>query len=404
MSGINWIAKFCAMIGVCVTFTAQAQDFRALARLVEAGSFIKDAGEGIDVELAITQAVPYRIQTFSSPTRLAIDFREVSFGQGLAGLDRSEVVTELKAGKIAQGWSRLVLYLQEPMAVETAGMKTDPVDGSAVIRLGLVQTSPENFAKTVETTARLSEQLARTNPEVTPSDKERPIIVLDPGHGGVDPGAQRDGYDEADLMLIFARELREVLIRSGRYDVVLTRESDDFVSLPARVSIARAVEGDMFLSLHADALAKGRATGTTIYTMSEDASDEVSALLAERQDRQDIIAGVDLTAKDDEIARILIDLARQRTTPRTDLLADLLVEELRKSLGEMHKRPRLEASFSVLKAPDIPSVLIELGFMSSERDLQNLTKPEWRAEAARGILGAIDRWMIEDAARRQARQ
>jgi N-acetylmuramoyl-L-alanine amidase len=168
--------------------------------------------------------------------------------------------------------------------------------------------------------------------------------------------------------------------------------------LPQRVSLARAAGADVFISLHADALAEGRATGTTIYTLSDEASDEASALLAERQDRTDILAGVDLTAHDDQIATVLMDLARRETTPRTDRLADALVDGLKNTLGKLHKRPRLEAGFSVLKAPDIPSVLIELGFMSSEKDLDRLRDQVWRSQAAVGIVDALDLWALEDAA------
>lgn len=402
--------RFCVAMLACLVVTgvgavgASAQDLRALARFLSERSSVTDQGSGVAVELSISQAVPYRIQPLASPARIAVDFREVAFGRDIAALTPTDRITRVTAGKIAQGWSRMVLYLDAPMLVDRAGMRTDPVDGDALIRLDLVPATPEAFAQAVAASAGMNRQLGDIEQVAQTTTKTRPIIVLDPGHGGVDPGAQRDGYDEADLMLTFARKLRELLIRSGRYDVVLTRESDVFVSLPARVSIARAAEADLFLSLHADAIAKGRATGTTIYTLSEDASDEASALLAERQNRADIVAGVDLSAKDDEIARVLIDLARQETTPRTDLLADYLVEDLQKTLGKLHKRPRLRASFSVLKAPDIPSVLVELGFMSSQSDLENLMDPDWRAKAAEGILAAIDRWMIEDAARREAGQ
>jgi N-acetylmuramoyl-L-alanine amidase len=223
-------------------------------------------------------------------------------------------------------------------------------------------------------------------------------VVLDPGHGGIDPGAQHEGHDEADLMLTFARELQEILVLSGRYEVTLTRTEDVFVPLQTRVSLARAAQADVFLSLHADALSKGRATGTTVYTLSETASDEASAQLAERHDRDDLLAGVDLADQDDVIAGVLMDLARRETGPRAERLADRLVEAIEAATGNLYKKPRMAAGFSVLKAPDIPSVLIEVGFMSNPRDLASLTDPDWRARAARGILDALDAWTIEDAA------
>ena len=379
-----------------MTLSAVSQDLRALARVDMASSGVEDSRNLTTLSLALTQAVPYRVQVFDDPMRIAVDFREVAFDADLTGLDRSERVADLRAGVIRDGWSRLVMELDEPMLVSAAGMTTDPQDGDAVITVGLESATPEAFAARAATdiaALKTWEQGAAAK-----AGNARKMIVVDPGHGGVDPGAQRSGVDEADLMLQFARELREQLLRSGRYDVILTREDDSFVSLPQRVSLARASGADVFISLHADALAEGRATGTTIYTLSDEASDEASALLAERQDRTDILAGVDLTAHDDQIATVLMDLARRETTPRTDRLADALVDGLKNTLGKLHKRPRLEAGFSVLKAPDIPSVLIELGFMSSEKDLDRLRDQVWRSQAAVGIVDALDLWALEDAA------
>ena len=225
------------------------------------------------------------------------------------------------------------------------------------------------------------------------------MIALDPGHGGVDPGAQRRGQDEADLMLVFAIELREVLLRSGLFDVVLTREGDWFVSLPERVTIARGAGAAAFISLHADALAAGDARGATVYTLSETASDAASEALAESHDRADLLAGVDLAGSDDEVADILIDLARLETAPRSDSLADHIVEAMDGAGVELHPHPRLEAGFSVLKAADIPSVLVELGFISDMDDLANLMDPEWRETVQEAIRDALVAWAIADEAR-----
>ncbi|TDT77593.1 N-acetylmuramoyl-L-alanine amidase [Litoreibacter halocynthiae] len=385
-----------ALASLGMTMSAASQDLRALARVDMDASRVTDNRGSTTLSLALTQAVPYRVQVFDAPNRIAVDFREVSFEADLSGLDMSDRIAELRAGTIRDGWSRLVMELSEPMLVENAGMQTDPQDGDAVITVTLAPTTQSDFSEHAKSTvtkltAWQQEQLANTG-------ETRRMVVVDPGHGGVDPGAQRAGVDEADLMLQFARELREQLLRTGRYDVIMTREDDSFVSLPQRVSLARAAGADVFISLHADALAEGRATGTTIYTLSDEASDEASANLAERQDRTDILAGVDLTAQDDQIATVLMDLARRETTPRTDRLAEALVDGLRNTLGKLHKRPRLEAGFSVLKAPDIPSVLIELGFMSSERDLDRLQDQVWRSQAAAGIVDALDLWALEDDA------
>lgn len=376
--------------------TADAQQLRALARVDMESSAITDTGDGVEVALALTQAVPYRIFTLDAPMRLVVDFREVAFEGNLDALDQSNRVAAIAGAAFRPGWSRLVLELTEPMAVEAAALETDQTEGDAVVRLRLSASDADAFAAAAG--APNDDVVPVTTPAL--QDDGRMVVVLDPGHGGVDPGARRDGHDEADLMLQFARELKEALLRDGVDEVVMTRNDDSFVSLPARVSIARAAGADVFISLHADALAEGRATGTTIYTLSEDASDKASAILAERQDRQDILAGVDLRAQDDQIATVLMDLARQQTAPRTEMLASQLVIGLRSRLGKLHKRPRLKAGFSVLKAPDIPSVLIELGFMSSAADLDNLMDPVWRSQAAAGIVEAIAAWSVDEAAQR----
>lgn len=369
---------------VAIGQQAMAQNLRALARVDISRSAAVDAGDGVRLKLALSQGVPFKITTLADPMRVAIDFREVAFDPSIVGLDKSSVVTGIQAGVIRAGWSRLVLEIAKPLGVSKAWMNTDSPAGSAELTIELDAVSTEVFAQSAVVPPQAGPVLA--------SPKSRLMIALDPGHGGVDPGAQRNGQDEADLMLLFARELRETLLRSGRYDVVMTRTQDVFVSLPKRVSIARAAGADLFLSLHADALAEGYATGLTVYTLSEDTTDEASQALAERQNRADIVGGIDLQGDDDQIAKVLMDLARQDTAPQANKMADFLVETMREQLGQLHKRPRLEAGFSVLKAPDIPSVLLELGFMSSKTDLAALNDAEWREKAANGVLLSLDAW------------
>lgn len=224
------------------------------------------------------------------------------------------------------------------------------------------------------------------------------IVVLDPGHGGIDPGAERDGVTEKELMLTFARELQDVLLRDGNFEVVLTRNDDSFVSLDRRVAIAHAAGGQVFISLHADALAEGQAHGATVHLLSDSASDAASAALAERHDRDDLLAGIDLTGQDDQVAGILMDLARQETQPRAERLAQALVKGIAAAELPLNSRPVRRAAFSVLKAPDIPSILLEVGFLSSPRDLKNLRDPAFRQSMAEALLEGLTLWVAEDAA------
>jgi N-acetylmuramoyl-L-alanine amidase len=383
---------------------AAAQDLSALARFQPAASTVADAGQGVELRLAISQPVPWRLRFLDNPPRLILDTREVDW-RGAASLGRTGTgVRDLRAGTLRPGWSRLVAELSGPMGVTRAGMDTGG-DG-AVIAVRLDPVAQDAFAARAAQPDPADWALPRAAdlPPPQPRGEGPLVVVLDPGHGGIDPGAEREGQTEAALMLAFARELKEVFLRAGGVQVVMTRSEDVFVPLEERLSIARAAGAHVFLSLHADALAEGEATGATLYTLSEDATDRAAEALAERHDRDDLLAGVDLTAADDLIAQVLMDMARTETAPRTDRLADALRDAIKGAGLAMHRHPRQAGAFSVLKAPDIPSVLIELGFLSSPRDFRRLTDPDWRAKMAAAIHAAVTAWAADDAARAALRQ
>ncbi len=372
-----------------------------VARIDMDASRIEDFGSDLQVELTMSRAVPWRVFTLDAPYRLVADFGEVDFDESdLGALIESDNVQGVTHGRYREGWSRMVLILAQPMRVETAGLSLAQDADAAVLKMSLAPASEREFLDTIG--APDSELFSLPEAEILDApverqDGERPLrIVIDPGHGGLDPGAQAGGLSEADVMLGIARELRDALVRDG-HAVTMTRDGDVFVPLAGRVSIARAARADMFLSLHADALAMGRATGATVYTLSEEASDARSRRLAERHDRGDLLAGIDLAAQEDDVALVLMEMARRETTPRSERLAAKLVDGLARHTRNMHKRPRLRAGFSVLRAPEIPSVLVELGFLSSPGDRANLTDPDWRARAVAGIREAIDVWAEEDA-------
>ena len=394
---IRAVLTFVSTLFLCLP--ALAQDFRAVARVVAPESYLIDRGDGAELRLALTQAVPFRVFTLQEPDRVVIDFREVAWGDLADSIGGSAAISSVATGAAGFGWSRMVLTLAAPMAVIEAGMNTDAGDGSAIVRFSLEPVDRATFAANAGTpTAGSLPPEPVLGAPATPSDTGLLMVALDPGHGGVDPGALRGGTDEAALMLIFVLELREVLLRTGRFDVVLTREGDWFVSLPERVTIAREAGAGVFLSLHADALTEGRARGATVYTLSDTASDAASAALAEAHDRADLLAGVDLAGNDDEVAGVLFDLARMETAPRSGALADQLVAGLAAAGATLYDPPRLEAGFSVLKAADIPSVLLELGYLSDSGDLENLQNAEWRARVQEGIRDAMLAWALDDAA------
>lgn len=389
---------------LCLAPGARAEELSALARFEPAQSSIRATGGGVDVELALSQPVPWRVRVLDGPPRVILDVREVDW-RGVRDLARPGAeLSDLRAGVFRQGWSRLVLELTGPMLVAQAGMTTEGT--GAVLRLRLESVVQAEFAAraALPEPPEWAAPVAVALPQAPPRDDGKLVVVLDPGHGGIDPGAERGDVTEAGLMLTFARELKEALGRAGGFTVVMTREEDVFVPLEERISIARGAGADAFLALHADSLAEGEAAGATIYTLSEDASDEASATLAERHDRDDLLSGVDLTGQDDVVAGVLMDMARAETVPRTDRLADALVTAIQAEGLKMHRHPRQQASFSVLKSPEVPSLLIELGFLSSARDLARLTDPAWRAQMARALVAGLQAWAVADAAAMQSRE
>lgn len=393
----------CAM-ALCGAFgSALAQDLNALATIDPAATSIRDEGDGMVIDLAVSQAVPYRVGFLSGPPRLIVDFREVDFsGADPAAADRSSRVAELHWGPFASGWSRLVAVLDRPLTLDSAEIDRAG-SGGPVIRLRLKDAGQAAFEDAVAASAAAGvdwslPQPAQVDAPVQRQTGDRPLrVVLDPGHGGIDPGAEAGKTTEAEVILSFTLELAEVLRRAG-VTVELTRTTDVFVPLETRISVARAAGADVFLSLHADALPEGEATGATIYKLAAKASDAASQQLAERHDRGDLLAGLDLAGQDDEVAGVLMDLARRETQPRADKLAVALASAIGQAGLKVHRHPVQEAAFSVLKSADIPSLLIEVGFLSSERDRARLADPVWRAAMQGAILTALQSWAVTDAA------
>lgn len=393
-------------MGLAAAVQAQSAGFSALARVDPAQSGLSQDADSVTLDLSLSQGVPYRAYTLEAagdvPRRLVLDFREVDW-QGLdaAMLGQADAITGLRFGAVRPGWSRMVLDLARPMVLDQAGLRVDPDGGGARLRVVLRAASAADFAAM----SGAPHDPAFDLPPPAPVERRAPprvgegplVVVLDPGHGGIDPGAERDGLSEKELMLTFARELQEVLLRDGSFAVVLTREDDSFVSLDRRVALAHAMGGQVFISLHADALSEGQAHGATVHLLSDSASDAASATLAERHDRDDLLAGIDLTGQDDQVAGILMDLARQETQPRAERLAQALVAGIGGADLPLNSRPVRRAAFSVLKAADIPSVLLEVGFLSSPRDLKNLRDPAWRLQMAEAIREGLALWVAEDA-------
>ena len=376
------------------TLGAQAAEpLRAVARLDVERSGVVDTKRGAQIDMAMNVSVPFRVFTLTEPARVILDFQEIDWA-GIA-VDRwtdAHAIRSVRYGTYRVGWSRMVLDLSRPMVVETVEMTTGDAPHLQV-RLG--QATPEEFA--IASGAPPGVIWATTvteDPKVTGNGPLR--VAIDPGHGGIDPGASRNGVLEKDIALAFSRDLRDQLTKESGFSVFLTRNSDEYVSLRDRVRRAQQAEADVFLSIHANTVTEGDASGATIYSLSDKASDAASAKLAELENRADISAGLDLTTEDDEIAKVLIDMARTETNARTAHFAAALVESMQNSTGTIRSRPHRSAGFKVLKAPDMPSLLLELGFLSNARDRTNMQDAAWRQLAAGGVVAALKSWSSSD--------
>lgn len=354
------------------------------------------------ISLRFAAPVPYRPMLVTGPKRLVIDVKSAGDAQGeLAGIQGADLFEGLRAGPLKPGWSRLVFELRGPYAIDSAVMKT--TGGGGVLDMRLKPVAAEEFLGAANAMSALWDLPQPTTPVVDPS-RPRPLrVAIDPGHGGIDSGAVDQGLREADLMLDFARELTEKLIRAG-FEVVLTRRHDDFVGLEARMTEARASKADLLISLHADALPEGQAAGAAIFTWNSEADDRASRQLASRHDRADLVAGLDLAGTDDQIAATLMDMARADTHPRSQALAQHMSASLAQAGLALRRRPIKGAAFSVLKSPDIPSVLLELGFLTDPGDRANLIDPAWRARMATAVAAAVTSWSEDDAARATLRR
>lgn len=350
-----------------------------------------------DITFSLSNGVPFRVFTLAQPNRLIIDFQDIDWRT----VERqkfleNKIITDLRFGVFQPGWSRIVMDLETPFEIESAGVKT--LDDGALLTISLIKVSQNEFdlASGTVDDGRWTRQKQEA-PKQSKSD--RITVAIDPGHGGVDPGAVREGVMEKDLVLDFSLELASMISASGIYDVFLTRDADQFVSLGDRVRLAREAGADIFLSIHVNTVTFGDASGASVNTLSERASDVASAKLAELENRADTSSGLETGIEEDEVVRALVDLARTDTNARSKIAAETILENLKQSVGILRGKPHRHAGFRVLKAYDIPSVLIELGFMSNARDRRNIQTEEWRREAALAILSAIDDWVVKDAAR-----
>jgi N-acetylmuramoyl-L-alanine amidase len=372
--------------------------------------------------LDLDKTIQFRAFTLADPYRVVIDVPQLNFKlPTTAGAVGRGLVKAFRYGMVMPGGSRIVFDLTGPARIANAHVLESANDQPARLVLELEQVDRTTFVQSLaapgrpelrpaiaETAVSAADtaKLAALPADVTLPPKPvlppdpRPVVVIDPGHGGADNGTQAGSESEKNLVLGFGLALRDRIEKAGKYRVVMTRTDDTFIPLDERVRIARNQSASLFVSIHADALphGEGDAQGATIYIVSDRASDAQAERLAETENKSDAIGGVNLTEEPTDVADILIDLVQRETRTYSNRFARLLMGEM-KSTVRMHKRPLKSAGFRVLKAPDVPSVLVELGYVSNKGDLEHLISESWRARAVTSMAQAIDVFLAKRLAK-----
>lgn len=366
----------------------------------------------------LSRAVGYSVYVLPDPYRVMIDLPDVTFDLPPGAGERTQgLISEYRFGEVALGRSRIVIDTNGPVLIEKSFVVEARAGQPARIVVDLVKTSDEAFLKSyrkdealqqmaIDNAGRASDQEATALASEEPhapvqmqKNRGNKVVVIDPGHGGIDPGAIGvKRTREKDVVLAVGRKLRDALVKSGSYEVIMTRDTDKFLTLKDRVRVARNNQADLFIALHADTVRGPAASGATIYTLSDKASDAEAEALAEKENRADIINGIDLGGESEEVADILIDLVQRESKQYSLLFARKAVVEMRK-VTEFTGKPLRSAGFVVLKAPDVPSVLVELGYLSTRTDAAQLLDPKWQTKVAGSIAAAVDKYFATEVAK-----
>jgi N-acetylmuramoyl-L-alanine amidase len=349
-----------------------------------------DGADRAELSFAITGPASPASFVLAGPDRIVVDLPHVMFepARHAAETNPNGLVASYRFGLFAVGKSRIVIDLAGPARVLRAAVVDNA--GHSRLIISLARTDRASFLTAARETLSAAAAPPPAPVAVSSPASDLPIIVVDPGHGGIDSGAAVHGLIEKNIVFAFAKELADKLEASGHYKVIMTRDSDVFVALGQRVQIARDAGASLFVSIHADTLAgAGTVSGATVYTCSEHASDAEAARTAEKENQADAVAGVESKDEDDGVSDILFDLTRQETQTYSRVFARTLVNYWQVA-SRLNKNPERYAGFRVLKAPDVPSVLIELGYLSNAGDGTALTSARWRDTTTGQVVAAID--------------
>jgi N-acetylmuramoyl-L-alanine amidase len=375
---------------------------------VAADVHVNAIGNTTHLTFALSEKVAVQAFVLASPDRVIVDLPEINFqtdpGKGKeAAIPKGTLIHAFRFGLFAPGKSRIVIDLGGPAKILKANVEDGGADAPPHLTIDLAPTDKNTFRQAAAAALKASLPAVSDDTPAKPVESEKPVIVLDPGHGGPDSGALGlDGAVEKNIVFDFAEALRQKLEATGRYKVVMTRDRDVFVPLTERVKIAQNAGAKLFVSIHADTVSDaGEVTGATVYTVSDRASDREAARVAEQENAADAAAGVQTNEDQSGVNDILFDLTRRETRTFSHVFSRTLVNYLQVT-AHMNKNPERSAGFVVLKAPDVPSVLLELGYLSNGNDVKCLTSPDWRDRTSGKIAEAIDKFFAPKAASQPA--
>jgi N-acetylmuramoyl-L-alanine amidase len=335
-------------------------------------------------------------QLLDKPWRLVLDFNKIGYGFSDDVVGDKGLISGLRYGDMGGNHSRIIFQARHPFRIRKMATRAEGESGRYNLVIDLEVTGQEAFEKALDrsiTTSAVVNTAQKRDRLGATREKDRPFtIIIDPGHGGIDDGAKGIGGTlEKDVTLAFAKRLRDALTRETEAQVFMTRDDDVFVALADRTGFARQHEADLFISIHADFLRQHEVRGATVYTISEKASDQVAATVAANENLADSVAGVELPSDESDVSDILVDLARRETLGFSVQFARLAISDM-KGFARLIKNPHRYAGFRVLKAPDVPSVLIELGYLSNKDDEKLMNEDEWRRGLADRLVDAIEKF------------
>ena len=357
---------------------------------------LEQQGETVKLSMALSTVIGVEAWVQAAPDRVIIELPSTNFQIQSGARKSAGFISAYRYGLFTADKARIIIDLSQPATIVKAEAKALR-GGLGELVIELRKTSRAEFLAEAAKAKKANTTVAAPAPAKPPGETRR-TVVIDPGHGGIDPGTVVASIAEKSVVLNFGLALKEQLEASGRYRVIMTRDDDRFVPLADRVKVGQDEKADLFISIHADSLMQAKdVRGATVYTRSERATDAEAAKLAAKENEADAAAGLETSEEVQDVAGILIDLARRETRTFSGVFARNLVEKMGASV-RMHKIPLRSARFWVLSAPDVPSVLIELGYMSSPKDAELLTSAEWRGKAVGAVGAAVEEYFARERA------